>query len=408
MRYQLLPRIYRARYLLPMSAPVIEDGAVLIHNGVILDVGKYSDLKPHYASVAYHDLGAVLLLPGLINAHVHLDYTMMRGKLSAGDSFVTWIQKLNERKASLHQEDYFKAIVEGAHELSTWGCTSCCNIESFADLIEKLPPLPLRTWHCLEMMDIRGREQGEQGLALLESLLRKKERLTTLLGISPHAPLTCSQRLYERAAFLARGHQLPFCTHLAESQEELEMFAHSRGPWFDFLKRLGREMSDCGEATAVQLLLKNNLLPRGSLLVHMNFLSVEDRALLAERGADFFVVHCPRTHQFFKRPPFDWKFFSQHGYRLLLGTDSLASNRELNLFAEMRTMAAVAPQLKPEEIIAMVTLSPAAALGMDGKLGRLSRGAFAEMITIPFEENLAYVYQAVLQNQQPPNIISLS
>jgi cytosine/adenosine deaminase-related metal-dependent hydrolase len=96
---------------------------------------------------------------------------------------------------------------------------------------------------------------------------------------------------------------------------------------------------------------KNNLLPRGSMLVHMNVLSNQDRLLLAPRGHDFSIVHCPKTHRFFERPPFDWKFFYHHKYPLLLGTDSLASNDSLNLFEEMRSMVATAPELEPEAIL---------------------------------------------------------
>ncbi|MFZ4116297.1 MAG: amidohydrolase family protein [Chthoniobacterales bacterium] len=254
-------------------------------------------------------------------------------------------------------------------------------------------------------MDIRGRTQGEEGLAITEQFLNQEQTTRNHVGISPHAPQTCSQELYRGAALLAKKHDISFCTHLAESEEEMEMFTQGSGPLFDFLKHFGRDMSDCGFQTPVQALLKNDLLPHGSLLVHMNFLNAEDRALLASRGADFFVIHCPKTHQFFKRPPFDWKFFYEHDYPLLLGTDSLASNNSLNLFEEMRAMAATAPELAPEEILTMVTLSPAAAFGMKGQLGELSCGALSEMIAIPFEGKLQDVVEAVVDNGVQPMVI---
>ncbi|HLB33101.1 MAG: hypothetical protein A3F67_00065 [Verrucomicrobia bacterium RIFCSPHIGHO2_12_FULL_41_10] len=438
---------YRARYMLPMSSPPIEDGAVLVDNGQIIDLGCATDLRKKYPEATYHDLGEVILLPGLINAHCHLDYTMMRGKIRSGGSFTNWVKELNRLKFSYREEDFLAAITEGMEELSAWGCTTAVNIASFPELIPKLPckysvnpsvecaptnhqndlsnlnqptayslqpiasirpvgrivtlPLsPLRLWHLMEVMDIRGAKQGEEGMRAVEDFLRKEPRFQGGWGISPHAPQTVSKELYRSARNMAEGYHVPFCTHLAESEEEFEMFTKGSGFLFDFLKGLGRNMKDCGARSSIQLLLEEDLLPRGALLVHMNILSKKDRELLAKRANDFFVIHCPRTHRFFERAPFDWKFFHEQGYRLSLGTDSLASNEDFNLFAEMRAMVATAPELDPEEILKMVTLHPAAAIGMAGKLGELSCGAFADMITIPFTGALKDVFAAVIASSE--------
>ncbi|MFZ4116296.1 MAG: amidohydrolase family protein [Chthoniobacterales bacterium] len=128
--------MYRAHYVMPMSAPVIEGGAVVVRDGVIVAVGKYHDLEREYIGASYHDLGSVILMPGLINAHCHLDYTMMRGKLTPGSRFATWVQELNKIKFSLHEDDWVKSIVEGAQELRSWGCTTLCNIESFQNFYQ--------------------------------------------------------------------------------------------------------------------------------------------------------------------------------------------------------------------------------------------------------------------------------
>jgi cytosine/adenosine deaminase-related metal-dependent hydrolase len=404
-------KIYQARYVLPMSAPPLEDGGVVVHQGMIVAVGPSADLKRQFSSATFHDLGDVILMPGLINAHCHLDYTMMRHQLQSGSGFTSWIQGLNKIKFSLSQEDVVAAIVQGWEELYSWGCTSIANIVSFPTLLEKLPAPPLRLWQLMEVMDIRGLQQGEEGLQITEDLLKKNqennadEKIT--FGISPHAPQTTSQGLYRGAAQLAQRYHVPFCTHLAESEEEFEMFTKGNGPLFDFLKNFGRDMNDCGFQTPVQALLSQDLLPRGALLVHMNCLTGKDRELLAQRGNDFFIVHCPKTHRFFERAPFDWKFFQKNKYPLLLGTDSLASNDELNLFSEMQLMASTAPELALEEILKMVTLHPAKALGMKGRLGELGVGAFADMITIPFSGKKQDVVETVLHNKKFPVICSL-
>ena len=400
--------IYRARYVMPITAPIVEDGAVVVRLGIIIAIGKYHDLRGRYLGSLCHDLGEVILMPGLINAHAHLDYTMMRGQLTSGSSFTEWMEQLNKIKSSLSQQDFLGAIVEGAQELRSWGCTTLCNIESFPDLHSKLPLLPIRLWQFIEIMDIRGSKQGEEGLFAAEQFLKKKGSIQNNFGISPHAPYTSSQSLYRDAVQLAQKYELPFCTHLAESEEEIEMFTKREGSLFEFLKNFKRDMTDCGSSTAVQTLLKNNLLPCGSMLVHMNFLSNQDRLLLAPRGNDFFIIHCPKTHHFFSRPPFDWKFFYQNGYRILLGTDSLASNDSLNLFEEMQSLVSTAPELEPEEVLKMVTLYPAAAINMQGRLGELGSGACADMIAIPFLGRMENASEAVIHNRLFPTFIETS
>jgi cytosine/adenosine deaminase-related metal-dependent hydrolase len=398
--------IYRARWLLPMSSPPIEDGSVVVRAGIVLAVGAYSDLKQEFTSATLHDLGEVVLMPGFINGHCHLDYTMMRGRLPSGSSFTSWIQGLNSIKFSLQEKEVIAAIVEGWEELGSWGSTSVINIVSFPHLLSELPPSPLRLWHLVELMDIRGREQGEQLLQIAKRFLDSEQQDKRIsFGLSPHAPQTVSQGLYRAATHLAQEYCIPFCTHLAESEEEFEMFRQGEGPLFGFFKNFDRDMSDCGSQTPLQLLLKRELLPSGALLVHMNCLDAQDRELLARRGDDFFIVHTPKTHRFFDRAPFDWKFFYDHGYRLLLGTDSLASNDKLDLFSEMQLFAATAPELAPEEILKMVTLHPAEALRKSGSIGELSAGACADMIAIPFQGESSDVIEAVIHNRVKPIVI---
>lgn len=402
MRESSLLQLYRARCVLPISAPLLEDGAVLVSGGIILRVAPYQELQRDYPHAKTYDLGEVILMPGLINAHCHLDYTMMRGKLQPGSAFASWIQALNKIKFSLTEKEILAGIEEGARELLEWGCKSVCNITSFTDLISDFSVGSLRLWQCLEVMDIRGQEQGKMGLAAAETFFKKKQQSRILAGIAPHAPYTASKNLCRQAARLAKKYQRLFCIHLAESEEEKEMFTQGSGALFEFLKNFGREKQDYGAPTPLQSLLQEDLIPQGALLVHLNCLDAKDRTLLAERASDFFVVHCPKTHRFFQRAPFEWSFFYKNGYRLLLGTDSLASNDALNLFEEMQLMAATAPELEPQEILKMVTLHPAAALGMKERLGELCVGAFAEMIAIPFSGKVETALEVVLHAKRKP------
>jgi cytosine/adenosine deaminase-related metal-dependent hydrolase len=140
----------------------------------------------------------------------------------------------------------------------------------------------------------------------------------------------------------------------------------------------------------------------------MNTITVEDRKLLRATAGNYPVIHCPRTHAFFERAPFDLGFFRESGIPVLLGTDSLASNEDLSMFGEMRAMQSAFPSLDPIEIITMATTLPAAALGRSGRLGELSPGALADFIAINDQDagstDQLTLAERVLANRTPPDV----
>lgn len=401
-------RLFRARTILPIRRPGISDGGLAVRDGEILAVGEWNDLAKEFPAASREDLGEVILMPGLINAHCHLDYTMMRGSLFGGGSFSAWIQRLNAMRRSLDQRDYLDSIASGLAELRHWGCTTVLNIESFPELLPFLPDSPIRVWWFLEVMDVRSRLESSEALAGAIQFLEKARDHAGGLGISPHAPYTVSRDLYELSSAFSTEHGLPLCTHLAESLEEMQMFQTGEGPLHAFLSSIGRPMDDCCGKSPVQMILGEGLLPKGALLVHMNTLTGADRDLLRATAGNYPVIHCPRTHAFFERAPFDLDFFVECSIPVLLGTDSLASNDDLSMFGEMRAMQEAFPAIDPAEIISMATVRPAAAIGRSGRLGELSPGALADFIAIRDENVLAAdsrsLAERVLANRTPPDV----
>ena len=382
--------IFRSRIVHPVSSPPIENGMVGIENGKIAFVGKWDGCEAD-------DLGEVVLMPGLINAHCHLDYTVMRGAIFSRASFTQWVRRLNELKRILSDADYLESIRSGFQELLRQGTTSVFNVESFPGLLSHMPSPPIRTWWFPEVMDVRKRTPAED--VVEEALGRFDERSGWPggFGLSPHAPYTTSPDLYRRAKACSEKFRLPFMTHLAESDEEFAMFRHARGPLYEFLKSLGRRMSDTGSRSPVAHLLAAEALPDGALLTHMNFLEEDDWTLL--RGKNFSIVHCPCCHEYFERAPFPMERFLREGFNLCLGTDSLASNRSLNMFAEMRCAARRHPDVTPETLLKMVTLHPAKAIGLGGKLGEISAGAAADLIALPHVGSLKNLPEAILNHR---------
>jgi aminodeoxyfutalosine deaminase len=382
----------RARIVYPVSAPPIEGGMVCVEQGKISSVEKWDGREAK-------DLGDVILMPGLVNAHCHLDYSVMRGAILSNTSFSQWVRRINELKRMLSDDDYLESIRSGFSELLHHGTTCVFNIESFPELMVRMPPPPIRTWWFYEMMDVRNRIHTEDVVAGALSFFEDRAGWTGGFGLSPHAPYTTSPDLYRLARFCCEKYGMPFMTHLAESDEEFEMFRNARGPLHEFLKALGRRMSDTGDLTPAARLLAENALPDGSLLTHMNFLAEEDWGLL--RGKNFSVIHCPCCHEYFERGTFQMERFLQEGFNVCLGTDSLASNRSLNMFAEMQCAARRHPDVAPEKILSMTTLNPAKAIGMSGRIGEISPGAEADLIAIPFTGGTNDTRETVLAHPGP-------
>lgn len=388
-------KLYRARIVLPLAAPPIEDGVVGVQSGRIAAVGRARD----FAGPA-EDLGDVILLPGLINAHCHLDYTVMRGAILQQENFPNWVRRINDLKRILTDDDYLASIASGFRELQKWGTTSVFNIESFPELMVRLPAPPLRTWWFYELMDIRNRIHTEDVVAGALTFFDHHPNWLGGFGLSPHAPYTTSGGLYELTKFCSENYAMPWTTHLAETDEEFEMFVKATGPMHDFLKKLGRKMDDVGGVTPVSRLFNGPGVPQGGILAHMNCLSESDYQILAARR-DLTVVHCPKCHEYFGRAPFALHRLREIGISVCLGTDSLASNSSLNLFGEMRALRRSHPHISAAELVDMVTRRSARAIGLPGQLGEITPGAHADLIAIPYAGDPSTVLEAVVENREP-------
>ena len=377
----------RARIVFPVSAPPVEDGMVCVEEGEISAWGKWDGRQST-------DLGDVILMPGLINAHCHLDYSVMRGAIFSNASFSQWVRRINELKRTLTDDDYLESIRIGFDELLRHGTTSVFNIESFPELMVRMPAPSIRTWWFYEMMDVRNRIHTEDVVAGALSFFENRAGWPGGFGLSPHAPYTTSPDLCRLARFCCEKYGMPFMTHLAESDEEFEMFRNARGPLHDFLNGLGRPMSDTGDQTPVARMLTENALPDGALLTHMNFLEEDDWEPL--RGKNFSVIHCPCCHEYFGRATFPMERFLREGFNVCLGTDSLASNRSLNMFAEMQCVHRGHPGVAPQTLLEMATLNPAKAIGMAGRLGEICDNAEADLIAIPYNGPADNLGEAIL------------
>jgi aminodeoxyfutalosine deaminase len=393
--------ILRARVVVTMDGPPIPDGAVAIEGNKITAVGPISELTRGSADHV-EDLGGVALMPGLINAHCHLDYTILRRAIDPPKSFSAWVQRINAIKRSLGPEDYLKSIARGFDGCLKWGTTTVCTIESFPELMPHMPAPPIRTWWFYEMIDVRHRITTDDVVAGALGFFQNRPGSLSNFGLSPHAPFTASLELFRLSNDCAQAFSMPLTTHVAESWEEMEMFCEGRGPLYDFLAGIGRPMQDCSSGSPFSYLWRAGAINARWILVHMNELTAGDFALLESlpRTSRPTIVHCPSSHRYFNHTRFAWDRLQQMGVNLCVGTDSLASCDSLSLLGELRLLKKYEPQLSAEALLQCVTHSPARALRREGALGVLKAGALADLIAVPVSGTLDDVHDQIVEHDR--------
>jgi len=397
--------IVRARTVVTMDGPPIENGAVVISGDRVLDVGKFPEVSGRHAGEEIVDLGEQALLPGLINAHCHLDYTCLRGKIPPQKSFANWIRAINAEKAKLSEQDYLASIADGFAEAKRFGTTTIANLTAFPELIPQVNP-QMRTWWFAELIDVRDPNRTSDLVEPAIDAMKRARDSGGGIGLAPHALFTASANLYRRSEEIAQCENILLTTHLAEAREEMSMFHDASGPLYEFLKSIGRDMSDCGHETPFAWFAKIAGAPAGRTLItewivaHLNELAESDFELLEESTSKLHVVHSPRSHAYFGHSRFPFERLRSLGFNICLGTDSLASNEDLSLFAEMRAFQRSEPAFSPKEVLEMVTGNAALALGKPQALGRIHANRFADLIAIPCSET-ADVFEEILEFDRP-------
>ncbi len=352
------------------------------------------------------DLGDTALLPGLVNAHCHLDYTGMAGQFPPPKVFTDWLKQITATKAGWSLGDYRDSWRAGAEMLVRTGTTTVGDVEAVPELLPwAWRVTPLRVVSFLELIHISGRRAPEE---VLGATLKKLRLLAgasprSSAHLSPHAPYTTLPALLGMIAHWSQARRHRLCTHVAESAFEFEMFTRRRGEMFDWMRRSGRDNSDCGLGSPIRHLARCGVLGENLLAIHANYLARGDARLLAKNRVS--VVHCPRSHHYFRHDPFPLRRLMRAGVNVCLGTDSLVSvcrtgrqPPQLSMFAEMRAMAQAHPDLRPVAIVQMATRKAARGLGMADEIGQLVPGARADLVAIPVADRSKDVYANIVHH----------
>lgn len=366
-----------ARWIFPVASPPLPGGIVVIDGERIVAV------EPHGTRTADLDLGNVAIIPGLVNAHTHLDLTSMHGIAPPRLPLPDWLSDVIEYRRTTTPEETLASIRVGLEECIRTGTTLVGDISGGGISWPILASSGIRATVYYEVIGMSEERANQVLHAFAEwEMDRQVESVPCLAGCSPHAPYSVASTLYTDLDTFP----IPIATHLAESEEELELLADRSGPFVDFLQRLGVWLPDRmanSPADVFWCLYGDSTSPVS--LVHGNYLSPENFPDDTELPSHFGLVYCPRTHAAFGHAPHPWREFMARGVRVALGTDSLASNPDLDLLAEARFLRVRHPDVSGATLLRMATLSGAEALDWDHTTGSLEAGKSADLVVIPLD-----------------------
>jgi len=378
----------------PVTAPPIEDGAVLVDDrGTIAAVGPHS-LVPAPAGARELAFPDASLVPGLVNTHTHLELTHLADK-NAEREFARWIRSLRTLKDATTPDEFARAAERGVRDAWAAGVTCVADTGSTGAPLEALARLGARGIYYQEVF---GPDPAHCA-ASMEELRRALDRLSPLatsplsLGVSPHAPYTVSEPLYRAVADLARRERCPLAMHLAESRAETELVRDGSGPFADALRARGFAVR-AQHCSPVRYLLRLGVLQRatGWLCIHCVQVDERDVAILRDSGAG--VAHCPRSNRAHGHGTAPLAAFRRAGLRVGLGTDSVVSVGDSSLSAE-----AAAAGLDGEDALRMLTIEGARALGLESEIGSLDVGKAGDLAVFP---------SAALDRPLPPSAALLT
>jgi len=385
----------RADWLVPITAPPIPDGAVLVAAGGRVAAAGADALVPRPPGVPELRLDGAALLPGLVNAHTHLELTGLGGRAEEED-FVAWIGTIRRLKAERGPEEYLAAARAGIRQGWAGGVTTVADTGDSGAALRALAELGGSGVAYQEVFGPDPAQAAESmaGLHAAVAALRPVQTARARLGLSPHAPYSVSGALYAAVARLAGEDELPLAVHVAESAAESALLADGSGGFAAAWGRRGITPPAAG-VTPIEWLERHGVLGPRTLCIHAVRVDARDVGRLRATGAA--VAHCPLSNLRHGHGRAPLAALLGAGLRVGVGTDSEASVGAADLLAEARAARAIAG-LDARAALALATAGAAAAIGMAGEVGELSPGAWADLfaVALPPGAGMAGVEEAVL------------
>jgi cytosine/adenosine deaminase-related metal-dependent hydrolase len=374
-----------ADWVLPVASPPIKDGAVIIEDNSIKAVGRKKELSIFPCDETI-DCSGKILMPGLVNAHAHLELTGFKGRITKGLPFTDWAREVVSIRKGIIEKEISSAIQGGLDELISSGVTTAGDFSQTGITGRILKEKGLRGTVFLEFSGFNLEQKDEK----MRDLKEKVDRFSSIfnlqssirIGVAPHAPYSVSMELLAESHSFAKEKKLPFAIHISEISEEIALIKNGSGAMRNLLIDFGVWNNKWipPKTTPVEYLHNPGIL-KGATGIHLNIVTEDDIRILNENNVS--VVYCPGSNRWFGRNlKYPLREFLNNSINVAIGTDSLASNERLNMFYEMRILKENFPEIDNNIIIKMATINGAKAIGFEGEVGEIAVGRRADIIGI--------------------------
>ncbi len=389
-------RILRVRWLLNPDQPPLENVEIVEQHGRVVEI------RP--LSVSAGNVLPVILIPTLVNAHTHLEFSSLSEPICPALPFQDWITAVIQWRHGAHSMSG-KVVQRGLEESLRSGVTVVGEITttqpvSAADIPEGCRVVSFR--EVIGLQQERIPELLQQAVLHLSRDSESGSDAEIVRGISPHAPYTVHPELFASLLDLAVAQNAVVAMHLAETMDELELLHDGKGRFVDFLRRAGLWNSAVfpGGRRVRDFLEQLARAPR-ALAVHGNYFSHDDTRFVA-RHANVATVFCPRTHAFFRHGPHPIRQLLAAGARVILGTDSRASNPDLSLWKELQFVATHFQDISIPRLLAMVTTDAADALGLPAECHEIRAGAALQCLILNADHDARDLRQLICHPSTQP------
>jgi cytosine/adenosine deaminase-related metal-dependent hydrolase len=355
-----------ARYVFPVTGPPLLRGLLTVRDDRIVAV------EPYGSRTADFDCGDAAIVPGFVNAHTHLDLSVQGMRTPPTADFPGWLDSVMRFRQSRPVDAASSDLHGGVLDVLRFGTTLVGDISHEGATWDELVVAPVRAVVFRELIGAAEQTAGAAWAGFQRWAAALPPCGDCTAGVSPHAPYSARESLIERAAQT----KLPLTIHLAESAAEIELIAKRTGPFVEFLHRLGA-WSPEDLVRSLERVIQICSAGGPCVFAHCNYLPISTKI-----PANCSIVYCPRTHAAFAHPPHPFREFFGRGVRVALGTDSLASNPDLDSLGEARFVHARCPELPGRALLRMATLSGAEALGFGDVTGSLSPGKSADFAIV--------------------------
>jgi cytosine/adenosine deaminase-related metal-dependent hydrolase len=405
---------YHAPWVLPISGPPVRDGWVAVEDGRIVATGHGlpQNEGAELLEAMDHDLGDVVLMPGLVNAHTHLELSYLRGLVSPTGSFVDWIRQVivaRRRYPDPNDPVISQGVSEAIAEARRSGTALVGDISNTLVTFDQLANSPLAAVVFYELIGFRCSEPEAVADEAMRRLGGLAESSRVRTSLAAHAPYSVAPKLFGaiRDAVDRARLELPYSVHLSESAEEVQFIKSADGPWRALLDEMDVwEPSWIAPGVSpVEYLAQQGFLGPRAIVVHGVQMSAIDLGRLAECATT--LVVCPRSNVYtgVGAPPLE-QFYAS-GVHVALGTDSLASAPNLNVFDELAAMRALAPSIPAAALLDSATRQGASALGFAADYGTIEPGKRAALVAVSMPTSVmeaADVEEYLLSGIQPDRI----